>query len=156
MSGLGSCLIVPISCSLRLPPFFLTLPPPPLPMHHFCIGVVYTAMSHTKVFEILHFHCFRTLCLWKPQCNTKLWKAELQTNHKTEGRVFCHQCRIQIWLLLLLLNTGHATTFQSRSHSLGWYRTRGITILNFLVPISDPSTEQLLSKMSISNGKNLV
>lgn len=61
------------------------LPSPPLPMHHCYIGVVYTAMSHTKVFEILHFHYLRTLCLRKPQCNTKLWKAELQKNHKTEG-----------------------------------------------------------------------
>lgn len=66
-------------------PTFLMLPPPPLPLHHFCIGVVYTAVSHTKIFEIPQFRYFRTLCLLKPQCNTKLWKAELQTVHKTEG-----------------------------------------------------------------------
>lgn len=74
----------------QTPTFLPYAPTPSSLMHHFCIVALYTAMSHTKIFEIPHLHYFGTVYLQKPQCNTKLWKAELQKTRKTEGRVFCH------------------------------------------------------------------
>lgn len=71
MSGLGSCLIVPISCSLRLPPSFLMLLPP---SPHICIIFVLVLFTQHRVTErFLRFLTCSTsgLCVFKSHIVTQ-------------------------------------------------------------------------------------